>query len=176
MWTRNSLALRVYFILPRTRKHDSRDSPRRVDRYLFCCCSAAGTARLPSLVRQADYLVRRYRQRSEDERDRSRHRDHADGRRAGSRDDSRSHKEDRFRDRLGSRDPASKASERTERKPIETSTIAAAAEDAAVTEAPKERTVLKAGPAGGAYIPPFRLAQVLCTVVAAFHSLPCSKA
>jgi len=97
--------------------------------------------------------VRRYRQRSEDERDRSRHRDQTDDRRPRSRGDSRSHKEtDRFRDRLGSRDPASKASDRVERKPTDASLVAAPAEDAAVTEAPKERTVLKAGPAGGAYI------------------------
>lgn len=121
--------------------------------------------------------MRRYRQRSEDERDRSRHRDQTDDRRPRSRGDSRSHKEtDRFRDRLGSRDPASKASDRLERKPTDASLVAAPAEDAAVTEAPKERTVLKAGPAGGAYIPPFRLAQVLCAVVAAVHSLHCSKA
>ncbi len=163
-------------MFPRTRRHDSRDSPRRVDRYLFCCCSAAGTARLPHVVRHADYRVRRYRQRSEDEQDRSRHRDHMDDRRPRSRGDSRSHKEtDRFRDRLGSRDPASKAQDRVERKPTDASLVAAPAEDA-VTEAPKERTVLKAGPAGGAYIPPFRLAQVLCAVVAAVHSLHCSKA
>ncbi len=148
-----------------------------MDRYLFCCGSAAGTARLPKVVRQADYWMRRYRQRSEDERDRSRHRDHTDDKRPRSREDSRSHKEtDRFRDRLGSKDPASKASDRVERKPVDISLVAAPAEDAAVTEAPKERTVLKAGPAGGAYIPPFRLAQVLCAVVAAVHNLHCSKA
>ncbi len=99
-----------------------------------------------------------------------------DERRPRSRGDSRSHKEtDRFRDRLGSRDPASKAPDRVERKPTDASLVAAPAEDA-VTEAPKERTVLKAGPAGGAYIPPFRLAQVLCAVVAAVHGLHCSKA
>ncbi|KAL0022308.1 hypothetical protein WJX79_009133 [Trebouxia sp. C0005] len=119
----------------RTRRHDSRDSPRRVDRY---------------------------RHRSEDERDRLRHRDQADDRRAGPRNDSSSHREtERLRDRLGSRDPDSKASDRVERKPNDTSNVAAAAEDAAATEAPKERTVLKAGPAGGAYIPPFRLAQMM---------------
>ena len=148
-----------------------------MDRYLFCCCSAAGTARLPFVVRQADYRVRRSRQRSEDERDRSTHRDHAEDRRPRSRGDSKSHKEtDRFRDRLGSRDPASKAPDRVERKLIDPSLVAAPAEDAAVTDAPKERTILKAGPAGGAYIPPFRLAQVLYAVVAVVHSLHCSKA
>ena len=161
-------------MLSRTRRHDSRDSPRRVDRSVALLQALLGCLMLFVMLTIG---VRRYRQRSEDERDRSRHRDHMDDRRPRSRGDSRSHKEtDRFRDRLGSRDPASKASDRVERKPTDASLVAAPAEDAAVTEAPKERTVLKAGPAGGAYIPPFRLAQVVCAVEAAVHSRHCSKA
>lgn len=161
-------------MLSRTRRHDSRDSPRRVDRSVALLQALLGCLMLFVMLTIG---VRRYRQRSEDERDRSRHRDHMDDRRPRSRGDSRSHKEtDRFRDRLGSKDPASKAPDRVERKPIDASLVAAPAEDAAVTEAPKERTVLKAGPAGGAYIPPFRLAQVVCAVEAAVHSRHCSKA
>jgi hypothetical protein len=160
-------------MLSRTRRHDSRDSPRRVDRSVALLQALLGCLMLFVMLTIG---VRRYRQRSEDERDRSRHRDHMDDRRPRSRGDSRSHKEtDRFRDRLGSKDPASKAPDRVERKPIDASLVAAPAEDA-VTEAPKERTVLKAGPAGGAYIPPFRLAQVVCAVEAAVHSRHCSKA
>ena len=45
--------------------------------------------------------------------------------------------------------PAKKSS------PVATEPVAAP-----VAEAPRERPALKAGPAGGAYIPPFKLAQV----------------
>ena len=52
--------------------------------------------------------------------------------------------------------PAQADDENTDKK------LSAAAD---ITEAPKPRPVLKPGPAGGAYIPPFRLQQVLLLVL-----------
>lgn len=104
--------------------------------------------------------------RSDDveERQSGRHRSRADDRRGGSREDyrdNRSHRDsDRRGDRPRSRELATSISARLGDKPADRSLSTKPAEAAAVTEAPRERPSLKAGPAGGAYIPPFRLQQV----------------
>ena len=102
--------------------------------------------------------TRRYRSRNDgrDDRYSSKHRSREENRRVDDRDD-RSHMDSsRYKDRRSSKDIEDKPAESAEDQPTDQSLSAAAV----TTEAPKQRPALKAGPAGGAYIPPFRLRQV----------------
>lgn len=100
----------------------------------------------------------RYRSRDNDRADRysSKHRSgDADPRRVG-RDDRSARDSHPYGDRPRSREAKGKSAAGADDVPSDK--IAPAD---VITEAPKQRPALKAGPAGGAYIPPFRLLQVL---------------
>lgn len=58
---------------------------------------------------------------------------------------------------------------KSERKPADIPVISEPAGKTAVVEAARDRPTLKAGPAGGAYIPPFRLLQVQVLVARTYH-------
>ena len=100
----------------------------------------------------------RYRSRDGDrgERYSSKHRSREQERRGSGRDDRSARDSNRNGDRPRSREADGKSAAEAEDLAIDKSLTPAAV----ITEAPKQRPALKAGPAGGAYIPPFRLLQV----------------
>lgn len=105
------------------------------------------------------HAVYRYRSRDNDRADRylSKHRSREADQRKGGRDDRSARHSHPYGDRPRSREAKGKSAAGADDMANEKSLVSADV----ITEAPKQRPALKAGPAGGAYIPPFRLLQVL---------------
>ena len=103
-------------------------------------------------------MLYRYRSRNDVkiDYDSSKHRGREEDRRGSGRDDRSARDSHRNEDRPRSREADSKMAAGAKDVATDKSFTPAAV----ITEAPKQRAALKAGPAGGAYIPPFRLLQV----------------
>lgn len=104
----------------------------------------------------------RYRSRDDgrEERYPSKHRSDAEDRRGGNRGGQSARNSNPYGDRPQSRANEGKTAAEGGVKATDKSLTVAAE----VAEAPKQRAALKPGPAGGAYIPPFRLLQVCMPV------------
>ncbi|KAL3147436.1 hypothetical protein ABBQ38_014499 [Trebouxia sp. C0009 RCD-2024] len=116
----------------RRRRYKSGDSPRKDDRY-------------------------RSRDDGREERYPSKHRSDAEDRRGGNRGGQSARNSNPYGDRPQSRANEGKTAAEGGVKATDKSLTVAAE----VAEAPKQRAALKPGPAGGAYIPPFRLLQMM---------------
>lgn len=105
------------------------------------------------------HAVYRYRSRDDSKAERysSKHRSREADQRGGGRDNRSARDSHPYGDRPRSREAKGKSAAGADEVANDKSLTPADV----ITEAPKQRPALKAGPAGGAYIPPFRLLQVL---------------